>query len=224
MNIFELDYLNCVITLLKEAFSFKKYKAMHPVLAVFTGIFMLPFVIGSSITAMTLIAVTFCFKVTKLPIDFLHDLMKSEGKDVHPATQFIIYFLSWSVVFSLYATLSLSLVVITVLYAFLSLETYIWTLGGYKFHALIGAAGEKIAIRARVNYRPKTPLIFIIVCAVILALEVVLYFTVGIAPVLALYAAYLLFAVLYVALAMTKNNVADDDDVPDFLHIERIDV
>ena len=35
MNLFKIDFLAKMSTLLKEAFKFKKYKAMHPALAVF---------------------------------------------------------------------------------------------------------------------------------------------------------------------------------------------
>ena len=225
MNIFEFDYLGAALILLKEAFSFKKYKAMHPVLAVFTGIFMIPFVLSSMISALVLILTAFFFKVNKLPIDFLHGMLKSEGKDVHPATQFIIYFFSWPVIFALYASLSLSLLAITALYAGLSLETYVWSLGGYRFHAMIGTFCEDMAIRVRINYRPSLPLVFIIVCAVILAVEAVLFFT-GKALVLipVLFLAYIVFATVYVAVAMTKNASPADGLAPDFLSIERIDV
>ncbi|MBE6703466.1 MAG: hypothetical protein E7585_08685, partial [Ruminococcaceae bacterium] len=110
MNIFELDYLKCTTTLLKEAFSFKKYCAMNTFWAVIIALLMLPFIISSLFLGAYLIFLTFMFKAFKMPIDFLHDLVNKEGKEVKHATQAVLYLISWPWVFLLYAMLSLSLV------------------------------------------------------------------------------------------------------------------
>ena len=62
MNLFSTDYLSKVTSLLKEAFKFKKYKAMHPFFAVVVGITVIPFVLVSLLLSVYLIIACFLFK------------------------------------------------------------------------------------------------------------------------------------------------------------------
>ena len=59
MNLFSTDYLSKVTNLLKEAFKFKKYKAMHPFFAVVVGITVIPFVLVSLLLSVYLIIACF---------------------------------------------------------------------------------------------------------------------------------------------------------------------
>lgn len=152
MNLLSTDYLSKVTSLLREAFKFKKYEAMHPFLAVITGITMIPFVAISLILSAFLIIDCFLFKIAKLPIDFLHNLVNQEGKEVKHATQFIIYFISWPLIFVLYALISFMLLWISIAYAIVSCIIYIWTLGGFKFHLYANEADDiSIEVNGRYN-------------------------------------------------------------------------
>lgn len=216
MNFYEIDYLDRVVTLLKEAFALKKYKAMHPALAIFVGIFMLPFFLFSVMMGVSLIISAFAFKVVKMPIDFLHGLVHSEGQQVKHATQFVIYWLSWPLIFTLYALLSFSLLGITFSYAVLSINTYIWTLGGYKFHAFIGASDFNIGIRVDEFYNPMLPFIYVIVCAVILLVQVLIVLLKGpFMVVLILLPVSMIFSICYSVLALAKNP-ATSPEVPEY--------
>ena len=77
---------------MKEAFKMRKYKAMPKALAVFVAILMAPIMITAILLSAALIVLTFMFKVVQTPIHYLKGILNSEGKEVHPATQFIIYF------------------------------------------------------------------------------------------------------------------------------------
>lgn len=134
MTLFEIDFLQKLGVLLKEAFKFKKYKTMHPALAVFTGIFMIPLVLISFVLVAVVAVLEFFFSVLTSPVKYLHAVVHDEGKVVMHATQFIIYFISWPLVFMLYALMSFLIVLIVPIYALLSITVYIWTLGGFKFH------------------------------------------------------------------------------------------
>ena len=163
---FSVNFMSRASAVLCEAFKLKKYKAMPLVLAIIVGIFMLPIAIAGLVCAGVLYVSGYLFSVVSLPIQRLHKLLRDEGQGVHSATQFIIYFLSWSFVFSCYAMLSLFLISLTVLYTVFSILTYIWTLGGFKFHAF--ASDEDISIEVDGKYNILIPVIFIAVMAVLL--------------------------------------------------------
>lgn len=167
MNLFNIDYLNKTSVLLKEAFSFKKYKAMHPAFAIAVGIIMIPFVLFSLFVTVFLALLSFTFKTLKTPIDFMHSLMREEGQNVKHATQFIIYLVSWPLIFFLYAISSFLILQITLAYALLSLTAYIWTLGGFKRHLFVSDYSD-ISIEVNGKYRCLLPTIFLIVSGILL--------------------------------------------------------
>lgn len=133
-NLFEINFFERMVALLKEAFRFKKYKAMPAALAVFAGLLMLPLVIFSFLVTAALSVSIFLFTVLISPVRYLHSIVSYEGKDVKHATQFIIYFISWPFLFTVYAMLYALLLLIYPLYALLSITTYTWSLCGFRFH------------------------------------------------------------------------------------------
>jgi len=213
MNIFELDYLKCTTTLLKEAFSFKKYCAMNTFWAVIIALLMLPFIISSLFLGAYLIFLTFMFKAFKMPIDFLHDLVNKEGKEVKHATQAVLYLISWPWVFLLYAMLSLSLVSIILCYAVLSLLTYLWSLGGFRFHAFIGEAKDSISVKVNGTYSALSLVAHVAVCCFLFLIGLICAIlaatgtagVVGIVIAALMYSAYLGWTVLYGALVLCRK-------------------
>lgn len=176
MNLFEINFLGKMSALLKEAFKFKKYKAMNPALAVFTGLLMLPIVVASFAVTAMLAAVCFAFNVLSSPVKFLHGIVTAEGKDVKHATQFIIYFISWPLVFFTYAIMSFLLLLIIPTYALLSFLTYVWSLGGFKFHLFVTNADD-ISIEVDGRYSV-LPWVYIFVGLAILVIAPVIHGTV----------------------------------------------
>jgi uncharacterized membrane protein len=173
MNFFENDYTQNATELLKEAFKFKKYNAMHPVLAIFTGIFMIPVVLIDLIFAAIMYIWGFAFNLMASPVKFIHDVLRTEGKEVKHATQFIIYWISWPIIFLSYAALSLTVFLLNLFYALLAIFAYIWTLGGFKFHVSV----EKSSDCSKEIYGELfwLPLIYVIVCAaVVIAIPLIL--------------------------------------------------
>jgi hypothetical protein len=152
----EIDFLNKLSVLLKEAFLFKKYKAMSPVAAVFVGVLMLPFVVASFFVTVAFASIAFMYKILSAPAKFSHDLLHEEGQSVMHATQTIIYCISWSFVIFLYVMMSLLLFMILPMYALLSVLLYVWTLGGFKFHLFADKIDD---ISITVNGKFKSPLL-----------------------------------------------------------------
>lgn len=165
MTLFEIDFLQKLGTLLREAFKFRKYKVMHPALAVFTGIFMIPLVLLTFILTAIIAPLEFFFSILTSPVKYLHAVVHDEGKSVMHATQFIIYFISWPLVFMMYAMMSFLLIIIIPIYALLSIVTYIWTLGGFKFH-LYMTKYDDLSVEVNGRYL-WLPIIFIIVSSFI---------------------------------------------------------
>ena len=161
MNLFETDYLKQTTSLMKEAFKFKKYKAMHPFFAVTTGIVMIPIVAASFFAFAYLSIICFFFKTLNSPVNYLHSIVKKEGQETKHATQFIIYFASWPFILFLYAMISILLLQITVVYAILSILTYVWSLGGFRYHVFISES-DNIEIEVNGRYRISVLVFFIV--------------------------------------------------------------
>ena len=163
---FSVNFMNRASAVLKEAFLLKKYKAMPLALAIIVGIFMLPLVLASLITALFVYVFGYLFSVVSLPVQSLHKLLKEEGQAVKHGTQVVVYLASWGFVFSAYATLSFFLVSLTVLYSLFSIFTYLWSLGGFKFHLF--TKEEDISIEVEGKYNALVPVIFIAVMGILL--------------------------------------------------------
>ena len=160
MNLFKINYLNKIAVLFREAFKFKKYKAMNAVLAVFSGILVIPFVILSFFVAGYLFLLAFPFEILSSLVKSLHIILNDEGKNVKHATQFIIYWISWPVVFSLYITICTLLTMIIPTYALLSFLVYIWSFGGIKPH-LFACEEDDISVEITGRYKA-LPIIFVV--------------------------------------------------------------
>ncbi len=164
MSFFEIDYLQKMTDLLKEAFLFKKYKAMNKILAVFTGIFMLPIVIASFFAVAWFASLAFLFSIFSAPVKYLHEIVRDEGKEVKQFTQLVVYLISWPTVFSLYVLMSFLLILLIPAYALLSFLLYVWSLGGFKFHLRLNKIDD-LSIEVNQTYFA-LPLVFIVLSCI----------------------------------------------------------
>ena len=156
---FSINFVEKATAVLKEAIQLKKYKAMPLVLAIFVGIFMLPVAIISAVFAALVYVLGYLFSVVSLPVQSLHKLMHDEGQNVKTATQFLVYLFSWGFIFTTYASLTFLMIALTVLYSLFAIFTYLWTLGGLKFHLF--ATEEDIAVEVNGKYNNLIPIIFV---------------------------------------------------------------
>ncbi len=165
---FSANYLQGVTAVIKEAQKLKKYKAMPLAFAIVTGVFMLPFALIALMLAVALYIFGYLFSVVSAPTLKLHELLRNEGKELKHATQFIVYFLSWSFVFSAYAMLAFFTVFLNVLYTVFAIFAYICTLGGFKFHVF--AKGEDISADVAGKYNNVVLIVFVAIMGVLLIL------------------------------------------------------
>ena len=165
---FSVNFMQSATLVLKEATKLKKYKAMPLGLAIATGVLMLPVLLVSASFAVVLYVLGYLFSVICLPTKKLHELLHNEGQSVKHATQFVVYFLSWSIVFTAYAVLSFFLIVLTILYSIFSILTYVWSLGGFKFHVFAGE--EDVSVEVSGKYNVVIPIVYIAAMGALLIL------------------------------------------------------
>jgi hypothetical protein len=165
---FTVNFMQSTSAVWTEAAKLKKYKAMPLGLAIPTGVLMLPIALISAGLTVALYVLGYLFSLISLPTQRLHKLLHDEGQSVKHASQFIIYLLSWSFIFSAYAALSLFMLILTILYTLFAIFSYIWTLGGFKFHVF--ATEEDISVEVDGKYPIWMPIAFIAVMGVLLIL------------------------------------------------------
>lgn len=163
---FSVNFMERTTVVLKEAFLLKKYKAMPLALAILVGIFMLPVILASSVCALFVYVLGYLFSVVSLPVQNLYKILHQEGQSVKHGTQVVIYLVSWSMVFFGYAALSVFMITLTILYSLFSILTYLWTLGGFRFHVF--AKDEDISVQVDSNYHVAIPAIFVCVMGILL--------------------------------------------------------
>ena len=161
MNFLNVDFAKGTTALFREAFKFKKYKAMHPFFAVVTGIFQIPFVLLSFIVAGIVYLFNFMIRIFAFPVEQLHGVVRNEKDEVKGGAQTVIYLISWPLIFFLYTLLIFSTFMLNILYIFVSVSTFIWSLGGFRFHLLLSDAGD-IEKNVCGKYNKLLPLFFVI--------------------------------------------------------------
>ena len=177
MSLFQIDYLKKTGALMKEALTLKKYKAMHPAFAIFVGIFMSPFLIAGLLLTAILAIFAFVCNLILTPLSHIYSLFHNEAKDVKHATQFLIYLVSWPLFFLAYFVFSWVFIITYILYAILSIDMYVFTLGGFKFHVFPGADSHDIAIKVKGRYLA-LPIVTICISAVLL-IAIVIFGSLG---------------------------------------------
>ena len=161
MNFLNVDFAKGTTALFKEAFKFKKYKAMHPFFAVVAGIFQIPFVLLSFVVAGIVYLFNFLIRILAFPAEQIHGVVRNEKDEVKGGAQTVIYLISWPLIFLLYTLLIFSTFMLNILYIFVSVSTFIWSLGGFRFHLLLSDAGD-IEKNVEGKYNKFIPLFFVL--------------------------------------------------------------
>lgn len=165
-NLLKIDHLNCAKKLALEALKLKKYKAMHPILAIFTGVFMLPFVALAVMFLISLVAIAYIRNICVMPIRAFHGLVNNEGKEVRHAPQTVIYIISWPIISLLYIFEAMAIPMLTIFYTCTSICTYICTLGGFKLHVFPEKVDDADSGEVKGRYLV-LPIVFVSVCALL---------------------------------------------------------
>lgn len=158
--------------LLHEFFKFKKYKSMHPALAVFSGIFLLvPALLFFFGMVFYFIGAVF-FDLMKSPVEFLHTILKNERKDIHWFPTAVVYCFAWPIVFGVYALMAIFTLLINVQYFMAQLAGYIASMGGYRFHLL--PTEENIEIGEFGSVRTGVQVVYIVASGILFLIGAIL--------------------------------------------------
>ena len=173
MNFLNVDFAKGTTALFKEAFKFKKYKAMPAFFAVVVGICQIPFVLMSLLVAAIVYVFNFFIKIIAYPAEQIHGVVRHEKDEVRLGAEIVIYFVSWPTIFFLYSLLIFSTFMLNILYIFVALPTFIWSLGGFKFHLLLSDAKD-IEKEVTGKYNKIVLIVFVSVLALLLIAAYVL--------------------------------------------------
>ena len=173
MNFLNVDFAKGTTALFKEAFKFKKYKAMPAFFAVVVGICQIPFVLMSFLVAAIVYVFNFFIKIIAYPAEQIHGVVRHEKDEVRLGAEIVIYCVSWPTIFFLYSLLIFSTFLLNILYIFVALPTFIWSLGGFKFHLLLSDAKD-IEKEVTGKYNKIVLIVFVSVLALLLIAAYVL--------------------------------------------------
>ncbi len=173
MDFLNLDFAMGTTALFKEAFKFKKYKAMPAFFAVVIGICQIPFVLVSFIIAAFIYLLGFIVKLLASVYEQIHNVVRREKDEVKAGAQTVIYLISWPFIFSSYVAIIISTFLLNILYIFLSLATFVWSLGGFRFHLLMSQADD-IEKNVEGKYNKIVLVVFLCVLIFLLLLPVIL--------------------------------------------------
>lgn len=169
MNFLNVDFARGTTALFKEAFKFKKYKAMPAGFAVVVGIFQIPFVLLSFLFAGFVYILNFVKKLAAIPTEQIHGVVRNEKDEVKAGAQTVIYLISWPFIFLCYVSLILATYMLNILYVLVALTAFVWSLGGFRFHMLLNDA-ENIEKDVEGKYNNKVLIAFVVCLVAILVL------------------------------------------------------
>lgn len=132
-----MDYHAPIKGLIKEARESTRIKEMSLVARIIVTILLVPFIILAFLNIVYYYITLFFFKAFTSPIQYLHNIVKEEAKDVKHATQFAIYWLTFPYIFFMYVIQSFTAFSFFFIWFNCMLSTYIATLGGVRFQPFL---------------------------------------------------------------------------------------
>ncbi len=165
-NLFEVNFLDFAKKLMKECFSFKKYKATNAFLAVLCGICMLPFVAVFFVIYALYFVQAFLCQLCSSVVKAFHDLVHCEGETVKHGTQVIVYLFGWPLVLLAYVFIIVNYILMVFLGILAQLFARIWTLCGVEWNLLPTNEYKEKVVEGTI--KPALPIILVVLFVVIL--------------------------------------------------------
>ena len=116
----KIDFLSRINKLWNVSFTFRSYKKLFPAASAISALVLWPFLLTSLLLSGFYYLYAFILKICSVPVDFLSKVMHEEGKEVKHATQAIVYFVAFPVIFFMYILISFFTINLVVLYFFIS--------------------------------------------------------------------------------------------------------
>ena len=179
----------------RRGIRFEEMNIIGKIMAVFG---LLPFIILSAFSAAGFYVTLFFYKALTAPIEFLHKTVREEGQQVKHATQVIVYWIGFPLVFFLYAFVAFLTIGFYFQWFFLMLLIYITTLGGVKWQPFVSEAKYDEEVDYECFPGVTGTSIFVVILAVLFLLFVV-------SILFDLYEVQGLFIILYMVTAIVVN-------------------
>ena len=143
-----MDYLSHVKSLREEALAGIQNKNMKAPFNVFAFIIMLPYIIGAFCQFVSFYILVFFYNGVAAAADFLENWVEKKKKNIHPATEAVLYFVTMPFIFLCQCFLSMFSIFFYFSWFTLQINCYIATLGGtrwqpFLYHATFGDEAPK---------------------------------------------------------------------------------
>lgn len=151
-----MDYLSNVKSLRQEALAGIQYKNMKAPFNVFSFIIMLPYIISAFCQFVSFYVLVFFYNGVAAAADFLESWVDKKKKDIHPATEAVLYFVTMPFIFICQCFLSMFSIFFYFSWFILQINCYIATLGGtrwqpFLYHAKFGDEAPKAYATTKVG-------------------------------------------------------------------------
>lgn len=156
-----MDFISIYKDMVKDTLTFRNYKRMTLVSAIFAGIVVIPFSLIYALTMLVYGLLAIWHKMINAPTDYLLAFVKGEGKDVKHATQAVVYLIGFPLIFILKAITCFIVFTMGILHFVASVAGYIATLGGMTFSPFILDPADRTAAEEGDIYPAKRVKIFV---------------------------------------------------------------
>lgn len=132
-----MNYLNLIKCLVAEATEMKQYKNLKAPYSVFAFIGLSPIILFSVFSILMFVAMSFLYEGVASGVHFLEKWIEEKRKDLHPATEAVLYFCTIPTVF--FMNVLLSSFALTFYLSWFSVQVYTFyaTLGGIRWQPSI---------------------------------------------------------------------------------------
>lgn len=172
-----MDYSALLFGLFKEIRANKQYKIIGMPISIFAFIAVLPFIVMAAFTSLYYLVLAFFFNGIASAVKYLEKWVEEKKKDIHPATEAVLFFVTMPTIFFFNVLLSGFAVFFYFVWFVLQCFTYIATLGGIKWQPFIMDARFDDNLVA--TTKPSSAITFAVVDFVLLLFAIISFATVG---------------------------------------------
>ena len=132
-----MDYLSLIKSLRSEALEGIQYKRMRSPFNVFAFIAMLPYIISAFLSFVGFYVLVFIYNGVAAAADYLENWVDRKKKDLHPATEAVLYFITTPFIFLCQCFLSLFSIFFYFSWFIIQMVCFIATLGGTRWQPFL---------------------------------------------------------------------------------------
>ena len=132
-----MDYTSAIKGLLSEVKAAIQFRRMNTLCKVLCIIAVLPLIIAAFSAVCGYYVVLFFYRGLCSPLEYIHNVVKKEGQEVHPGAQLVIYLICFPTIFFLHLLISFASLMFYFLWFAVMFFTYLATLGGVRWQPFL---------------------------------------------------------------------------------------